>query len=387
MGNGLDVEVVPQEEEQERSTESTKVDLKVPHLVLDRDELIQALSAFKLIGSISGSNLISKAVHIKLDNGRLIINGNNKDVYLTSYLEVKNTENVLDANFVIMVDDLDLLVRRGYKNIVIYQPDSKSIAVQVLGGELYLDTQLMGEFLFTRPPSSNVVPLPVDIGRLSDLVSIMGNSMKLAIRPEDRKVMVKGGVALGSYIIAAVRVAFGEIPDMILRSVDLAFLYRMLPNNKKVVISLSGDRLKFAVSSEIGSGGFSYTSLRASGIPDATFNDLAESFSKPLKGSATTSTTEFKSIVSLFSNLSNSSGTVDLTTVSGDLSISYLTKSGKTSIFKIGLGCFEGIVKIQIESLMKALSIMIGKDNVEIGQIDGGIVLSDSTGSVLLGTQ
>lgn len=354
--------------------------IEAPHWKLDRNAFADAIAPFKEIGGVANNNVVTRSIFMECKDGMLYLRGNNKDVFLEKSVKVENVEKVLDQKVAVSVQDLDLLVRRCYSKVIFYIPEPGFAAIRLYKSNFYLDVVNVGDYLFNfveRPKQYTQLA----INEFQILVSTMHNAMKLAVRPEDRKVIVYDNYAYGSFLVSAVRVFFKGLPNTIIRAGDLAFLKLLVPNQQTVYFAEYGDRVFFK------GDDYEFSTLKSDVSLSEVQKSLTGAFEQPVKSAVSADLSEFKEVIYLLSKLSNTTGMVEFFSENNEFFISYMTKTNKKSKFKIGDGQFPDKVTLSVEGLRKTLSLLSESPIVTINSVESGVLIDTKDIRVLLATK
>ena len=375
-------EMEPIKDPEEQDPGFVTAEFKGSHWRLDRDTFLEALAPFRAISGTATKNAVTGSVYLPTEKGNLILHGNNKDVYIERTISLENDENILSDAVVVSVTDLDILVRRSPSKVILHRPDEQYLAASLYGSDFYLDVVNVGEFLydFVDVPADDHFR-PLDVEQLTELVSVMSAAMKLAVRPEDRKVIIKDGKAYGSFLLAAVRVKFDGLDGINFRSLDLDFLSYLLRDQETIQFAHSADRIFFM------SQGFRFSSMKSDIPVPELIKDLEQTFETVTKSQATLELSELRNVVFVVSKLSNSTNTVTLKTKDGRLYLSYMLKSNKISDFAVGDGVFKEKFQITVDSLRKSLALCPVTSVPSIKLVGGAMILTVGSTEILIGAK
>lgn len=363
------------------SAEMGSLDEKIdkPYWKIDKNKLLEALTPFKVLAGISNSNVVAKSVFLHNENQVLKMRGNDKDAYVWRSLPIENSENLMNEGFALNVSDLDLLVRGGYSKVLLYK-DGDQVKMRVFGGDFLLDPINVGAYLYDY----DKLPKPTDYKTLAfeefqSLVSVMFNSMKLAVRPEDKKVIVADNNAYGSFLVSAVRVPVRGIKSSVFRVIDLMFLKVLLTNQSVVSFAETPERYFF------NNDGFTLSTLKSNVPVEDIKKSLDLLFDAKRTASANIDFHLIKSIVGMISRLSNTTGLVDLESDNGAIRLSYLTKTNKRSSFKVGDGQLSEKQTLSLDSIKRNFSLIDAVPSVQLHSTKSGLILEDKGIQILVG--
>lgn len=224
----VDLEDVDLEEEEEPFEEITADLPDSPYWMMERKTVDCLLRIVALVAK-SNIDVISKSVICAKEGDKpWILKCTDKDVYFQGVQNLKNeSDRLMDK---MILDSRQLMeVARNSRDVVLYVKDNTPY-VNLLGGFYPLERYAFDTSLY-EPPSNQipdtVVKAKVDPTDLLEELNVSAQVLSLANRVEDKKVIMKGGFAYGSFLTVG-SMMHSNIPDMTLRGRDVEILKLIL---------------------------------------------------------------------------------------------------------------------------------------------------------------
>lgn len=372
----------------ESITESKDMDIKVEvdHWRVDKSALQNAIRSIKLFGGISSATAFSRSVFIERHDGQLTLKCNNRDIFLEVSVPLLNEDLILDGKFIVNVADFDLLVRSGMSNIIIYKNTSgNSLKMMGFGGEFVIDLQNFDFSIYNFPKipeeKDSTSYSVADVDSFRDTIAVLRNLTSLAIRPDDRYIMVEKGVGVGSFITLLVRVMLKDITDISLRLMDMNFLYSLLPdtNTLKCVISTTGsgqERVFYF------GDNFAFSCQRVF----ADVNANLKIFDTPSPHSSNVDVDQLLGIAQIVSKITGYSSALEfVSTKSGTYLVSSTNTGNKSKFLLDSEGNLGEPFQVAVEIIRKVFSVFKGSMAVKLSRHQNGLVIQHNNIDIFVG--
>lgn len=347
MGEFEDLEtLVENGEEFVETVQATAVDPAHPFWRIGKNDVAPILRVMKDISS-RNADQVSKSVCLSKEGARFVMSATNKDVLLQAALPLKNEQGLLQDTVILSLKQLDDISRFS-SDVVLYK-EGEEYKASFMGGQQPMTQYSFSKELYSGKDGAKGDAVQIECVEATAQVSLFANLMALASVAEDKKIVVKGGFAYGSFISVLSRVQT-NMPDITLRNSDTRDLVGLLNYYKEPLkVSKTEERVFFRSKS------MSYSSLAAS---SDLSKDLMDKFKSKVKGVPVDTTHLFNIFAYLaLTNGDASSAHMEVTDVG--LEISCRNKVGVVSKFNVDMDTTMVLsADLQISTAKRVFSIL-----------------------------
>ena len=367
-------------------TKSDEVVIKVdaPHWKFDKSDIMSVIRTMKLFSAISGVTEFTKSIYMERSDNKVCFKCNNRDIYFEREISLKNSELILPGNFIVTLADFETLVKTSLSSVIIFKSKKgDSLVMLGHGGEFILGIKSYPKDIYKYPAipgnlkagGQNKIK---DVAEFRDNLRILKSLTSLAVREEDRVIVVKDGIGVGGFITTLVR---AKVPfsDLSLRLMDMNFIYN--------VILDAVDDISFIVSEKrvfYEGTGFKLSCLR-------DFHDIVvdtSMFDSPTELTCMIDVEQVLGIAQTVSKVSGYSPSLEFISDAEGVWVRTGTRSGDISIFSISdKGSLGDSFKVSVETLIKVFSVFKGSMSVQLLRHDTGLCIKHNDIDIFVGVQ
>lgn len=353
-------------------------DIPLPHVRVQTKEFQNYLRVAKMFSASSGRDMVSKSVHLSVEDGQLLCRTTDYDSYLTYKMEILNEENVLNEEVVIPIDILQKLTKASPANVAIIR-DGNDWKMRIAGGDILLETLSIAKEKFLLQDEFEK-KADVDAEQLLQTLRALTPIIQAAVTPTERRILCRRGKATASYMWAVIT-SPGDYPDTELKVKDTQILKPLLTGQEGnvTVLQSKGEILRSQLRTPV----FTYTSLTSTvESSEQLLNQLEEASNQP--GTHVDLLQLFK-MVELSADLPYSTGKIGLNYDDEGISLAIKTKKGSDSKFSIPGspdGRTQPIAKelvMQAKLLRVLLRAFNGSTSIRVSISEKGLALETDT--------
>jgi len=353
-----------------------RLETDLPLWEVETEAFKSALATFKEFLVASLFDAVVSSLLMECEGRELVLRGSNGDTFLEIKVPLENHENILSASIVVSIKDLYFLASFSGDHVYIVR-DDKTYKVLFHSGEVVLDTRMIerGQYAFPTHPQSLK---EISAAHISSVLPRFLEAVKLAVRPEDRKITVLHGRAVGDFIVAFFSAGVPSLDDMVLRLLDMRFLSRLLFGRERVSIAWEGDRLFFV--SEADGYRFSIqTNKPGEDGVDVSLFEIPEN-----AASIDVEVSTIKSIVLLVSSLSNQIPALFFVGHNGGTYACFINRDEVESKFFLSSQVLGQDFRVTCENLHRAISILDANGVVSLYRLPQSLVLAQGSVQVAI---
>ena len=304
-----------------------------PHIMVSTKDFKEFVRLAKYVITNNAKDILSKSVALQIVDGKVVAYTTDQDVYLEFYMDLLNTENILEEPVCFPIDTILKMLKALPATTAILK-DEEGFKIKLHGGALPLETHGLDveKFKFKDSIQESAVPV-MDCTQFSAILRDLGQIALEAISPNERRVVFSEDGVYVNYMFTMIK-AHGNFPKMDIKIKDLAILKALTASkdmnlmfydiaddtkSKRKVIKSS----KFSYAFLIGEQGINKTLLNMESnlvLNEGLFIDVNQLFK----------------IVELSTELNYSLGKLGLNfTDDNRLEVAFKTKKGKDSMFYI----------------------------------------------------
>ncbi len=227
-----------------------------PHIKVSYEDFVRFIKSAKEVTSVSGRDVITRSICLKVEGDQLVCRVTDFDVYLEQRIENLNVENVLEDAIVIPMDIIQKLLKASPSIILIYKETDGEYKMRLSPGDILLEVFAVSpdKFIFSDEVKYKGSLVAEDI---HSVVKDFGGLVNSAVSPKEKRILLGTDAAYANYAIAVVRylAKFHEM-DLKVKDINiLKFLLKGLEGNVKVYRTtdskveravFEGDNFKYA---------------------------------------------------------------------------------------------------------------------------------------------
>lgn len=355
--------------------EAAAEDPAEPFWRIDKSVLAPLVKVMKEI-SQRNADQVSKTVLFEYNNGKLVVSATNKDISFSGIVPLKNEQNIMEGSVILLLKQIDDILKFSTEFLV-YRKEGRPMGV-LLKGEQPLD-----EFKFNltmyRKGDELGEPGECDHVVILKEVSLFNSLMSLANVVEDKRMIIKDGLAYGMFISTLVRVAT-VLPNLVIKSTDIRDLLGLLMVYKEPV-RIGVNKEKFIVRGE----SFQYSSLKV--VSEIAKSEIAKfEAGQDVEGSIVDASHAFN-IFSYLTVTNSDTAVAKITNEDGALYVNCKNRQGTETRFLLtGDSSLPGF-DAQISVSKNVYRIMKGYTSLEMKVIEGFVMYRTSELEILQGVR
>jgi len=375
LGDGTDVT-----EEEISALSSSKeepvgaLEVSLPHWELDSSAFKSAITVFKEFLATSFFDAVTSSLFMGRVGQVLVLRGTNGSTFLEIKVPIENRENILSAEVVVSIKDLVFLVAFSGTRMCIAQ-DGETFKVFFHTGEVVLDSKMIEKETYNFPQVPQNLK-EISVANLTAVLPRFIEAVKLSVRPEDRKITILNGRAVGDFIVASFLALVPNLDDMVLRLLDMRFLLRLLFGRDRVSIAWEGNNL-FFVSEEDGCKiSFQVSKPSEDDVSSFVIPENVKPFDVEVS--------VMKSIIQLASSLSNQIPTVSFVSQEGSTYACFINRNEAESRFLVSPQKLGQAFRVTCENLRRALGVLDANGVVRFYPLPQSLVLEQGVVQVAI---